>query len=108
VKARRRPGGGLGVEAKQGAAAAHRVTGQVVPDGEAVRVLDLGCATRGPTHEGITIEQAHGSRGSPGELARAVRDSLHDRLEVEAYVGELMLHGNGRAEDGDVHRPTPA
>jgi hypothetical protein len=94
---------GLGVEAQQGAAAAHGVAGKVVSDGQAVRFGELRRPAHRPADQGVAVEQAHRRRYSAGQLAGAVGYALHDRLEVEAHGGELVLHGDRRAQDARVH-----
>ena len=75
--------------------------------GEAVRSLDLGRTAGSAADQGVAIEQPHRGRGAAGQLARAVSDALHDRLEVEPHGRELVLHGDHGAQDRDVQRRTP-
>ena len=98
---------GLGVQAEQGTAAAHGVAREVVADRKAVRFRDLRRAAGGSADKGVAIEQAHRGRGARRQLTCAVRDSLHDRFEVEAHRRELVLHRDHRAQDRDIQRLTP-
>ena len=95
---------GLGVEAEQGPAAAHRVSREVVADGQSVRFGHLGRAAGGAEHERVAVEQPHDRGRAADQLARAIRDALHHGLEIEADRREFVLHGDDRAQDGDVDR----
>lgn len=78
------------------------MAGEVVAERETVRRGDRGGATDSAAHQGVAVEQSHRGGSAARQLPGAVSDALHDRLEVEAHRGQLVLHRDDRAQNRDV------